>query len=66
MVDNCILRHDTEFSGIGLDHFELDSTHPTANQKGIILANWPVGFQEVGLKVNIRKVLDRIKMQTFR
>jgi len=38
-VDDGILGDYTIFSGVGLDDFELYSSHPTTNKEGIALAN---------------------------
>ena len=38
-MDKGVWGHDAEGGGLGLDHFELDSTHSTANDECVILVH---------------------------
>lgn len=48
--------YDTVIGGVGFDDLELDGSHTTADEEEIALANGSVGFEEVGLEVDLEEV----------
>jgi hypothetical protein len=55
-VDDGILRDDAVLCWVGFDHLELDRPHTTANEERIALADWAIGFEEVGLQVDFEDI----------
>ena len=58
-MDHGVLRHYAVLCRIGLDDLELNRTTCATSDKGIALAYWAVGLEEVRLEEDLEDVASQ-------